>query len=188
MYYNISDLKKGSKIEINNIPWLVVDIVFHKPGKGQAVYRCKIKSLFNKVIIDKVYRSSEKILKAEIEEKHVYFLYKLKETYIFNDSIDYEELYVGKDILGIFAYFLVENMLCTIVKFKNKIIEVKLPIFVEKKVIKTSPFIKGNTVNSTFKIAIIEGGYELSIPSFIKNDDIIKIDTRTKKYVERVKN
>jgi elongation factor P len=188
MFYNVSDLKKGLKIEIDNIPWTIIEIFFHKPGKGQPVYRCKLKNLINGSIVDKVYRSSDKgISKAEVIERKMYYLYRNGDNFIFSDAEDYTEYSINKDIINKLYYFLIEDMLCNIVLFNGNPLEIIIPNFVDMKIIETGSSFKGDSVNNNYKLAIVEGGYELLVPLFININNVIKIDTRTGKYLERIK-
>ncbi len=185
---DVSDLKKGLKVEIDGQPWNITEFEFCKPGKGQAMYRCKMKNLLTGSTMDKTYRSSDKgIEKADLAEREMYYSYKEGDFYIFSDSETYEEMRISKDVLKDKAYFLLEEALCIVLLFNGKPVEVTLPFFIEKEIVATEPGARGDTATNVLKPAKIDNGFEISVPLFINQGDVVKIDTRTGEYVERVK-
>ena len=183
--YNASDLRKGLKIEIDGVPYTITDFTFTKPGKGQALYNCKLKSLLNGSTMSKTYRSADKMDQPALESKTLQYSYKDGEMFVFMDK-DYEQITIGKEAVGDAASFLVEDDTVEILFHNEKPIEVTLPNFVKKKVIYTEPGVRGDTATNVLKPAKMEGGYEVPVPIFINEGDVVKIDTRTGKYVERV--
>ncbi len=184
--YNSSDLRKGLKIEIDNQPWAVTEFDFCKPGKGQALYRCKLKNMITGTTMDKTYRASDKIGKPVLEERECIYSYEDGESFIFSDDKTYEEIYVKSEILGNNVNFLIENAECKILLFNDDPIDVTLPIFIEKVIKETEPGVKGDTATNVVKPATLENGYEIQVPLFVNEGDLVKIDTRTGAYVERV--
>lgn len=184
--YTASDLRKGLKIEIEGAPCVITDFQFVKPGKGQALYRCKIKNLITGSTMDKTYRAVEKIDKPNLEERDLVYSYQDGEHYVFMDSTTYEQLHLGADILGDLRFFLVEDMEVQILFHNNNPMEVTLPFFVEKEITETEPGARGDTATNVMKPAKIDNGYELQVPLFINQGDRIRIDTRTGKYSDRV--
>lgn len=185
---DVSDLKKGLKVEIDGQPWNITEFEFCKPGKGQAMYRCKMKNLLTGSTMDRTYRSSDKgIEKADLEEREMYYSYKEGDFYIFSDVETYEEMRITTDVLKDQAYFLQEEALCNVLLFNGKPVEVTLPFFIEKVIVATEPGARGDTAQNVLKPAKLDNGYEIAVPLFINQDDIVKIDTRTGEYVERVK-
>lgn len=184
--YSASDLRKGLKIEIDGEPWLVSDFEFSKPGKGQSLYRCKLKNMITGNTMDKTYRSVEKIEKPNLEEKEVYYSYPEGEFFVFSDAETYEEYRLGENTIGNQVNFLIENSECKILFFNDQPIEVTLPTFIEKPITDTEPGARGDTATNVTKPAKIDNGYELEVPIFVNEGDVIKIDTRTGAYVERV--
>jgi len=183
-----SDLRKGLKLEIDGEPWVITDFDFCKPGKGQSLYRCKLKNMLSGNSMVKTYRSSEKgIQKASLEERDMYYSYLEGSFYVFSDAETYEEHRVSKDLLGDSSNFLIEDALCTVLVFKERIIEVTLPTFIEKKIVETEPGARGDTATNVSKPAKLDNGFEIAVPIFLNIGDIVKIDTRTGQYVERVK-
>jgi elongation factor P len=184
--YNASDLKKGLKIEIDGDPCIITDFQFVKPGKGQALYRCKIKNLNTGSSFDKTYRSVEKIDKPDLMQRSFHFSYDDGVHFVFMDPATYDQVEVSPDIVGDLKYFLVEEMECDILFHNDKPMELTLPNFVEKEIIKTEPGARGDTATNVMKPAFLDNDFEVQVPIFINEGDWIKIDTRTGKYSERV--
>ncbi|RKX31607.1 MAG: elongation factor P [Verrucomicrobia bacterium] len=184
--YSASDLRKGLKIEIDGEPYEIVEFQFVKPGKGQALYRCKIKNLLTGATLDKTFRAADKIGKPDLEERDMIYSYPDGDQYVFMDATTYDTVPVSGDMLGIRKYFLEEDMEVKILFHNGRPIDITLPFFVEKKVARTEPGVRGDTATNVTKPAQLENGYELQVPLFINEGDVIRIDTRTGKYVDRV--
>lgn len=184
--FSPSDLKKGLKIQIDGAPWLITEFEFCKPGKGTALYRCRMKNMITGIGMEKTYRPTDKIEEPNIEEREMYYSYFDGHNYIFSDPNTYEEMSVNADILGNKIYFLIEESLCQFVLFNGEPIDITLPTFIEKVITETEPGVRGDTATNVSKPAKIDNGYELQVPLFINEGDTIKIDTRTGLYAERV--
>ena len=184
--YNASDLKKGLKIQIDGAPWAITEFEFCKPGKGTALYRCKMKNMINGAGMEKTYRPTDKIEKPDLEEREMYYSYPEGDMYVFSDAETYEEMRVSGEMLGNQVYFLIEDSLCKVLLYNGQPIEISLPTFIEKVIAETEPGARGDTATNVMKPAKIDNGYELQVPLFINQGDIIKIDTRTGEYAERV--
>jgi len=183
-----SDLRKGLKLEIDGEPWIISEFDFCKPGKGQALYRCRLKNMLTGTSMEKTYRSSDKgIEKASLEDREMYYSYPEADDFVFSDAETYEEYHISKDQLGDLSYFLIEEALCTVLLFKGRVVEITLPTFIEKEIIETEPGARGDTATNVTKPANFDNGFEIAVPIFVNIGDIIKIDTRTGSYVERVK-
>ncbi|RTZ97052.1 MAG: elongation factor P [Deltaproteobacteria bacterium] len=185
--YEASDLRKGLKIEIDGEPYVVVQFEFSKPGKGQALYRCKLKNMITGAQFDRTYRSGDKFNEADLEEREMEYLYNDGENYCFMDSKTYEQEFLSQDQMREARYFLKENMVCNVLMFGGRPIEVTLPMFVNLRVEKADPWVKGDTASGDTKPATLSTGYKLQVPPFIEEGEEIRIDTRTGEYVERVK-
>lgn len=181
-----SDLRKGLKIVIDGNPCIITHFDFMKPGKGQAVYRCKLKNMIQGNSFDKSFRSGDKMEKANLLSKEVTYSYKDGDAFVFMDNETYEQCLIGEKVLGISQHFLGDEMECEILFFEDTPIEVALPNFIEKEITKSEPGVKGDTATNVTKPAFIESGYELQVPIFVNEGDIVKIDTRTGEYSERV--
>ena len=184
--YTSSDLRKGLKIDIENQPWAITDFDFCKPGKGQALYRCKLKNMITGSTMDRTFRANDKFETPALEERDCIYSYEDGEKFVFSDNTTYEEIYVEKKTLGKQAYFLIENAECKILFYQDQAIEVTLPIFVEKEIVDTEPGVRGDTATNVSKPAKIDNGYEIQVPLFVNLGDHVKIDTRTGEYSERI--
>ncbi len=182
-----NDFRKGTKIEYKNEPYEVIDFQHVKIGRGGAFIRTKLKGLKSNKRIEETFNSGEKFPKANLDEKEMQFLYSQDNLYYFMDMKTYEQLPLTEEQLGEARMFLKENMNVEILYFKGEPLTVELPIFVKLMVSETEPGYKGDTASGGSKPAIIETGASIKVPFHINEGDIIKIDTRTSEYIERVK-
>ena len=180
------DLRKGLKLEIDGDPYIVVDFEFSKPGKGQALYRCRLKNMINGNQFDRTYRSGDKFQSADLEEREMEYLYKEVDDYTFMNMESYEEVKLNADAVADAVNFLTENLKVSMLFFQEKPIGLTLPNFVELKVTHSDPGVKGDTSSGATKPATLETGYTINVPLFIDEGDKLKIDTRTGLYVTRV--
>ncbi len=185
--YEAGDLKKGLKIDIDGEPYLIVDFEFVKPGKGQALYKCRLKNLISGVQFDRTYRSGDRFTPADLSEQDMEFLYKESGTYWFMNTRTYEQIHMNEDQVGSAKDFLKENMMVTMLFYKDRPIGITLPIFVDLKVIKADPGVKGDTATGATKPVTLETGYVVQVPLFIEEGEVLRLDTRTGQYVSRVK-
>jgi len=185
--YSVADLRKGLKITLDGDPYIVIAFDFVKPGKGQALYRTKMRNMINGTILDRTYRSGETFEPAFLEERTMQYLYKEDNHYCFMDNQNFEQISISEDAIGDAKNFLIDNIEAEILLFKDKPIGVSLPNFVNLRVIQTDPWLKGDTTGSDSKPATIETGYVLRVPPFIEEGELITIDTRTGDYSTRVK-
>lgn len=181
------DLRKGLKLEIDGEPYVIVQFEFVKPGKGQALYKCKLKNMVTGVQFDRTFRSGEKFNEADLEERQVEYLYSDGEGYCFMDSSTYDQHFMSTEQLGDTVTLLKENTVCNILFFDGNPIGLTLPNFVELKIVQADPWAKGDTASGDSKPATLETGHVLQVPTFVSEGEIIRIDTRTGAYVERVK-
>ncbi|MFQ5455192.1 MAG: elongation factor P [Nitrospirota bacterium] len=181
-----SEFRNGAKVEIDSEPYIIIEFQHVKPGKGGAFVRTKLKNLRTKKVIEKTFRSGEKFDTPNLEEKEMEYLYSSGDQYNFMDISNYEQFFITKDELESSVDFLKENMRIKCLFYKGKAISIELPIFVELKISQTDPGIKGDTASGGTKPATLETGAIIKVPFHINESDIIKIDTRTGEYVERV--
>lgn len=182
-----SDLRKGLKLDIDGIPFIIIEFDFSKPGKGQALYRCKMRNMINGNQTLKTYRSGDKFKKASLEERKMQYLYNQGDEYHFMDTETYDQLFLTEDKLGDNKFFLQDNMTVEVLFFAEQAIDITLPIFVELNVTRADPWAKGDTSGTDTKPIEVETGYKLQVPPFVDEGDKIQIDTRTGAYVTRVK-
>ena len=185
--YTSADLRKGLKITIDNEPYLITAFDFAKPGKGQALYRTKMKNMITGSTLDRTYRSGESFEPANLEDRSMTYLYKEDTHYTFMDSQTFEQVSIDESALGDAKYFLIDNMPVDVLLFREKAIGVNLPNFVNLRVTATEQWAKGDTSGSDSKPATVETGYVLRVPPFIEEGELITIDTRTGEYSTRVK-
>jgi len=185
--YTCSDLKKGLKLLIDGEPHVIVQFDFTKPGKGQALYKCKLRNMLTGALFDRTYRSGESFEPASLEERDMQYLYQDETGYVFMDQRSYEQVTIPEDVLGDDRYFLIDNMEVKVLMFGDRGIGVTLPNFVNLRVTSAEPWVKGDTAAGNNKPATVETGYTLQVPSFVEEGTLIQIDTRTGEYVTRVK-
>jgi len=181
------DLRKGLKLEIDGEPFMIVQFAFVKPGKGQSLYKCKLKNLLTGVQFDKTFRSGEKFNEAGLEEHEMEYLYFDGESYCFMNTSTYEQEFMNSDQIGDSKNFLKENTIVNMLFYDMRPIDLTLPNFVELTITHADPWAKGDTASGDSKPATVETGYVLQVPPFVEEGEAIKIDTRTGQYVERVK-
>jgi elongation factor P len=185
--YTAADLRKGLKVVIDNEPYIVIAFDFSKPGKGQALYRTKLRNMITGTIMDRTYREGDTFEPASLEERPMQYLYKEGDHYHFMDNQTYEQIMIGEEALGDAKNFLVDNLNVEILLFREKPIGIELPNFVNLRVIKTELWVKGDTSKADYKPATVETGYVLRVPPFVEEGELITIDTRTGEYSTRVK-
>lgn len=181
-----SDFKNGTIFEWDNRIWQVVWFQHHKPGKGGAVMRLKIKNLKTGDIIERTFKSGESFPEGELLRKKKTYSYTDGDKVHFVDSETYEDMEIRKEQLGDIYGFLMENMDVEALYLNGEFLSIQLPASVTLKVMETVPGVKGNTVSNTMKPATLETGLEIKVPLFINEGDVVKVDTRTSEYVERV--
>jgi elongation factor P len=185
--YNASDLRKGLKIQIDNEPWVIIDFQFSKPGKGQALYRCKLKNMITGAIVDRTYRSVDTFEPANLEERKMQYLYNQDDQFFFMDLENYDQTSLNEDQVGEAKNYLIDNLEVDMLLFDDRPIGITLPNFVDLLVIKADPWVKGDSVSGDSKPVTLETGYTLRVPPFIEEGTKITVDTRTGEYVTRVK-
>jgi elongation factor P len=185
--YESSDLRKGLKIEIDGDPHVVVQFEFVKPGKGQALYKCRLKNMISGAQFDKTYRSGEKFKEANLEEVEMEYLYQDGSGYCFMNTSNYEQDFLSEDQVGDAKAFLKENTVCNVLMFEKTALGISLPNFVELSITEAEPWAKGDTAAGSTKPATLETGHVVQVPPFVNQGEKIRIDTRTGQYVERVK-
>ncbi len=183
---NIEEVKKNTKLLINNIPYNVDNAEFVKPGKGTAIYRLRLKNLIDGRVLDVTYRSADKVETANITGQEMQYLYKEGDHYVFMNTDNFEQRFISEAQMGDKIKFLKEGMIVNMQLMDETPLDISIPTFVELQVVETSASIKTATVTAQMKEAKLETGATVDVPSFIKEGDIIKVDTRTGTYVERV--
>ncbi len=185
--YETSEFRKGLRIEIDDHPYIMVENQFVKPGKGQAFNRVKIKSLLNGNVIDRTYKSGEKVKEADISDRSMQFLYSGDDSYHFMDNDNYEQLEMTREQIEDNWKWLQENMVVDMLIYRGQPVSITVPNFVVLEITHCEPGMKGDTATSASKPATVSTGAIIYVPLFVNQNEKIRIDTRTGEYVERVK-
>ena len=185
--YESSDLRKGLKIAIDGEPYVITQFEFVKPGKGQALYKCKLKNMLTGSQFDRTFRSGDKFNEANLEELEMEYLYSDGDRYCFMNTATYDQDFLTLEQVGDSINLLKENTVCNVLFFEERPIGIALPNFVDLRIAKADPWAKGDTASGSTKPATLETGYVVQVPPFIEEGELVRIDTRTGEYVERVK-
>jgi elongation factor P len=180
------DLRKGSKILIDNYPYTVLDAQHVKPGKGSAFARCKLKNLQTGQLLERTFKSNESFKEPNLEFKEMQYLYAEGDMYVFMDNQNFEQVSFDSKLIGEAKMYLKENIMAGVLFYNEKPITVELPTFVELPIVYCEPGFKGDTATGASKPATLEGGLVVTVPLHLKEGDVLKIDTRTGEYVEKV--
>jgi len=184
--YATNQFRKGLKVEIEGIPYEIVDFQQVSRGKGRAFTRTKLKNMLNQNVPEKTITSGDKLDRANMEQKEMQYLYKNAEGYHFMNQATYEQIALQEELLGAAKDFLQENIVIHVMYFNERVIGVELPTFVSLKIIETEPAFRGDTVSSSYKPAKVETGALVQVPPHLKEGDVIKVDTRDYQYVEKI--
>ena len=181
-----NDIRPGQSLIIDGTIYLILEYQHVKPGKGKAFVKTKLKNLSDGGVVDKTFRADENVEQAFIDKQSFNYLYKDNNDYVFMNNETYEQINLNEMIIEDKYLFMKENQEITIQMYKNTPIDILLPASVELKVTKADPAVKGDTVTSTNKVVTCETGLEISVPMFIEENEIIKIDTKNKTYMTRL--
>ncbi|RYZ67869.1 MAG: elongation factor P [Proteobacteria bacterium] len=184
--YATNQFRKGLKVEIENVPYEIIDFQHVSPGKGRAFTRTKLKNMLNGNQTEKTITSGDKVDAANTEQKEMSYMYRDAEGYHFMNQADYDQVALSPELLGDGKDFLQENLVIQVMYYNERPIGIELPTFVALKVIETDPVHKGDTVTGGSKPAKLEPGAVVQVPFHIKEGDVIKVDTRDYAYVEKV--
>jgi elongation factor P len=182
-----SDFRNGARLKLDGAPFSIIEFQHVKPGKGGAFVRTRVKNLKTGQVLDRTFRSGEKFDEPDLDECDMQFLYASGDSYTFMDTSTYEQYTYEKSLLGDRTDLLKEETVVQILIYEGTPISVELPIFMELKVVETDPGIRGDTASGGTKPAVVETGATIKVPLYLEIGEIIKVDTRTKAYVERVR-
>lgn len=183
--YKTSDFRKGLKVQIDGEPYLMIEMNFVKPGKGNALYKCKLRNLLRGTVLDRTYKGGDSLESADVEEIDVQYLYRQADLFVFMDNKTFEQYELSTEQIEDNWKYLKEGMVCSMILFNGNPISLSPPNHVELKVEYCEPGVKGDTATNVTKPVKVETGAEILCPSFINMGNIIKVDTRTGTYVER---
>ena len=179
------DFRNGVTLEIDGNVVQIVEFQHVKPGKGAAFVRTKIKDVINGGVTEKTFRPTEKFPQARIDRKDMQYLYADGDLYNFMDAETYEQIAIGKDVVGDSLKFVKENETCKVCSYNGSVFSIEPPLFVELEITETEPGFKGDTATGATKPATVETGAQVAVPLFVSEGDVIKIDTRTGEYLSR---
>jgi elongation factor P len=181
-----TDFKGGLKIEIDGTPYEIIEYQHVKPGKGGAFVRTRMRNMVTGNNLDRTFRSGEKFELADMIDREVQYLYQEGDAFHFMDTKSYEQLFLSSKQVGDSKDFLKENMVVNVLFYNGQGMAVTLPNFVELTIVETIPGIRGDTATGGTKPAKVETGGTVKVPLYIEEGTVIKIDTRTRSYIERV--
>lgn len=182
-----NEIRGGMKVEVEGQPYTIVSNEFVKPGKGQAFNRIKMKHLITARVIERTFKSGEKLDQADVVDSNMRLLYKEGENAVFMDDVSFEQTSIPFSSIGDTAQWLVEDLVYDVVFYKGQPVTIEPPTFMELKIVETAPGDRGNTASGrVLKPAITQSGAKVQVPIFVEEGEIVKIDTRTGEYVSRV--
>lgn len=182
-----AEFRKSLKIELDREPFVIVDFQHVKPGKGGAFVRTKLKSLKSGRVLERTFRSGEVVDTPDLDEREVQYLYRQGEQFCFMDTSTYEQIFLDAEHVGDAAQWLQENLVVRLVFHQGKPLSIDLPITVSLRIVQTEPGVRGDTASGGNKPATLETGAVVQVPLFLNEGDLVKVDTRTGQYLERVK-
>jgi len=180
------EFRNGITFEMDGQVFQVIEFQHVKPGKGAAFVRTKIRNAITGATVERSFNPTDKFEKAQISKRDMQYLYKDGDLFYFMDEETFEKNPINGSSLGDAMEFMKENMTCKILFFKEQVIGIEPPTFVELEIIETEPGFKGDTATGASKPAIVETGAQIKVPLFVNQGDVVRIDTRTGEYMERV--
>ena len=186
MAVDTSQFRNGLKIELDGNPFVITYFQHVKPGKGGAFVRTKVRNLLNGKVLERTFRSGERCEEPDIREDRMQYLYREGDDLVFMNTTSYEQVPIPAAVVGDSVNFLQENAEVEVLFWKGEPVNIEIPSFVEAEVVRSDPGLKGDSSSGASKPATISTGATVSVPLFIKEGDVIRVDTRTREYVERV--
>ena len=181
-----SDFRTGFTMRHKNGLWTISEFQHVKPGKGPAFVRTKLKNVENGKVVDHTFRAGEKVEEVRLERRPYQYLYPEGDSYVFMNTETYEQIPLHKDTLGDVPLYIKESDICSMLLLEDKPLSVEAPMTVELTVTKSDPGVRGDTAQGGTKPATMETGLEVLVPLFIEEGEVLKIDSRTGKYLGRV--
>ena len=186
MAITAGDFRNGVTFEMDGAVMQIIEFQHVKPGKGAAFVRTKLRNVITGSVVEKTFNPTEKFPPAFVERKEMQYSYDDGDLYHFMDTETWEDLMVSHDLVGDNFKFVKEEMVCKVLSYKGNVFAVEPPMFVELAVTQTDPGFKGDTATGASKPATLETGAQIKVPLFVNEGDVLKIDTRTGEYLERV--
>lgn len=182
-----ADIKNGLVIDLDNQLYSIVEFLHVKPGKGGAFVRTKLKQVVTGRVIERTFRSGEKLDVVRLEARELQYLYKDGNSFVFMDQDTYDQIPLKEETVGDNALFMREGDTVKVMFHGDKPLTVEIPNFINLKIVQCEPGAKGDTVSNVTKPAVLETGAVVQVPLFVEEGEVIKVDTRTKIYLERVR-
>ena len=182
-----TQIRKGMVIKVEGNIYKVLEATHITPGKGQALMQTKLRNFKDQTLLDYRFRSKDKVEQAFLEAIEMEFLYQEGDEYVFMNLKNYEQIKLTLDIIGDSVHYLIPNAVISVEMHQRTPVGIKPPLTIDLEVVKTEPFLKGATQSASSKPAVLETGITINVPQFIKKGDIVRIDTREDKYLERIK-
>ncbi|MBR6329272.1 MAG: elongation factor P [Lachnospiraceae bacterium] len=180
------EFRNGVTVEIDGNVYQIIEFQHVKPGKGAAFVRTKLKNIINSGVVEKSFRPTEKFETAHIDRREMQYLYNDGDLYNFMDTENYEQIALNGETVGDSLKFVKEIEMVKVCSYKGSVFAIEPPLFVELAITETEPGFKGDTATGASKPAIVETGAQVSVPLFVEEGNVIKIDTRTGEYLSRV--
>ncbi|MCF7852754.1 MAG: elongation factor P [Simkaniaceae bacterium] len=182
-----NEFRAGVKVEMDNEPYTIIGVEFVKPGKGQAFTRTKLKHLKSGRVIERTFKSGDKLDIADVEERQMRMLYLEHDGVVFMDDQTFDQITIPLTVIGDNKFWLIDEQIYDIVFYKGQVVSITPPTFLELKITETAPGVRGDTASGrVLKPATVETGATIQVPIFIEEGEKIKVDTRTGEYVSRV--
>jgi len=181
-----NDLKNGMVLNLDGQLWSVLWFQHHKPGKGGAVVRTKLRSIASGAVVERTFRADEKVDQAVVDKREMSYLYHDGTHYVFMDTQTYDQLSVEEDEISDNKNWLTEGQVATLALYEGRPVSVELPASVELKIEHTDPGVKGDRVSGAMKPATLSTGVTIQVPLFIESGETVRVDTRTGEYLTRV--
>ncbi|MDO4569829.1 MAG: elongation factor P [Planctomycetia bacterium] len=185
--YNTSEFRKGLKVQLDGDPFIMIECQFVKPGKGQALYKCKLRNLLRGTVLERTWKSGDSIESADIAEIQAQYLYRQGDEWVFMCNETYEQYELPSTTIDDAWKYLKEGMVCDVMLYNNNPIGITPPNHVVLEVTQADPAVRGNTATNVTKPCTVETGAEIIVPNFVEQGEKIRVDTRTGEYIERVK-
>jgi len=186
MMYETSDFRNGLKVEIDGAPYVMVYFQFVKPGKGTAFTRTKLKNMLTGAVIERTYRTGEKLEAADVSEHPMQYMYEDGEFHHFMNTETYNQVGIVSEVIKEEAQYLTENIEVMVLFYKERPVSITLPNFIESEIVYCEPGVRGNTATGATKPATLACGATVQVPLFIEQGEVLRVDTRTGEYVGRV--
>ncbi len=185
--YSTNDFRRGLKVQIDGDPYLMIECLFVKPGKGNALYKCKMRNLLKGTTLDRTYKGGDSLESADISEFDAQFLYRQGEMFMFMDNVTYDQYELTMEQVDETWKWLKEGTICSMMLFNETPIAVTAPNHVVLQIEYCEPAVRGNTATNLTKPVKLETGAEIMCPAFVELGEKIRVDTRTGEYIERVR-